>query len=131
MNMSAAEALHGVAVGRELHDDVELAVETLVAEFFRRRIAAQHGPDVPAVDIDVDVADGADLPAARQLGPAFDLAVRIRQRLRVRGCGAGERGECADDDDDGERDGDDAERVMRGLVGGGVGGGGARVCGGH
>ncbi len=42
-----------------------LAVETLVAEFFRRRIAAQHGPDVPAVDIDVDVADRADLPAAR------------------------------------------------------------------
>ena len=86
---------------------------------------------MPAVDIDVDVADGADLPPARQLRPAVDEAIRIRQGLRVRGCGAGERGECADDDDDGERDGDDAERVMRGGVGGGVGRGGARVCCGH
>ena len=96
MNIPPPKLVDGVAVRRELHDDVEIAVETLVAEFFRRRIAAQHGPDVPAVDIDVDVADRADLPAARQLGPAVDLAVRIRQGLRVRGRGAGER-ECADE----------------------------------
>ena len=42
-------------------------------------VAAQYGPDVPAVGIDVDVADGADLPAAGQLGPAVDEAIRIRQ----------------------------------------------------
>ncbi len=80
----AAEAFDGVAVGRELDDDVEIRLEAFVAELVAAGIAAQHGPDVATVKVDVDIADGADLPAAGQLGPTVDEAVRIRQRLRER-----------------------------------------------
>jgi hypothetical protein len=75
---SAAEARDGIAVRCELDDDVELAVETFVAELVAAGVAAQHRPYVPTVDIDVDVTDGADLPAAGQLRPVVDEAVRIR-----------------------------------------------------
>jgi hypothetical protein len=74
---TATEALHGVAVGIELEHDVEVRVEALVSESIAAGVAAQYGPDVLAVGIDVDVADGTDLPPAGELGPAFDLAIRI------------------------------------------------------
>ena len=81
MNSPPPNIVDRVAVRRELHDDVEIGLEAFVAELVAAGVAAQHGPNVAAVDVDVDVADGADLSAARQLRPAVDEAVRIRQRL--------------------------------------------------
>ena len=67
---AAAEARDRVAVRRELHDDVEIGLEAFVTELVAAGVAAQHGPDVPAVDVDVDVADGADLAGRPAASPS-------------------------------------------------------------
>jgi hypothetical protein len=63
--LSATEHRDGVAVRRELDDDVEIGVETLVAEFVAAGVATQDGPHVPPIDVDVDIADA---PSSRPPG---------------------------------------------------------------
>ena len=80
----AAEALRDLSVRTELQHGVRLRIPAFVAEprGVLQALAANDGPDVPAVGIDRDLAYGAHRPPAGQLGPALDDPVRIGQHLR-------------------------------------------------
>src|SRR5262245_41030299 len=74
---AAAETLHDLAVRTELQYRIGFRVAALVAEARRilEALAAHNGPDVPAIGIDRDLADGAHRTSVRQLRPSFSDAI--------------------------------------------------------
>ena len=82
---SATEARYDVAVQVEFQNRVQVRIETLVAETLTLSgITPNDCPEVFAVRIDRQIANGPHFPAIRQLRPTIDEPIRIREGLRQR-----------------------------------------------
>ena len=77
----------------DLHYGIKVRVEAFVPEMLRAGIASNNRPDVFAVNIEVQVACRAHLPAFRQNQPVLGNSIRIRESL-----GAGRRSESNSSD---------------------------------
>ena len=76
---AASEALHDVAFLIELQNRIQVGIQALVAEppgF--GRITPDDSPDMLAVGIDVDPANGTHLPSVGQCGPVINGTIWIR-----------------------------------------------------
>ncbi len=80
-DLSRAEALHDLAVGIELDDGIDVRARAHIGA------AAIAGPDVFAVDVDVDRAHRSPSPSVRQRAPVAHGLVRIRQVVDRRDLG--------------------------------------------
>ena len=80
-DLSRAEALHDLAARIELDDRIDLRAGADIGA------AAIAGPDVLAVDVDVDRADRSPSPSVGQRAPVAHRLVRIRQVVDRRDLG--------------------------------------------
>ena len=80
---ATTETLDDLPVLIEFDHRVEIGIETFVAEpIGSGGVTSDDGPDMFAVRINGDLADGPHRATIGQGGPGLNLPIRVRQHLR-------------------------------------------------